>query len=1239
MMHALNRTLSAALAWVVGLVGALAMTAKVSFSASGRAQASPHASPARRLLGAPAGGSRRRFSGPHSLSGGAASSSALSSRKHTLPLLAALAAAALGLWLLLPGGALHAQQAGPIEYAENGTGPVATFTADDPEGATPIAWDIVTGGGDPDGDGALTATDNADSDHFTIDEDGMLKFSAPPDYENPSGEGATSNTYKVVVVACDVALEGDPLACPTDAQAGYHAVTVNVTNLAEDGKVTWTVDHDGDGADTPTLLQFQVGAVLTATVTDGDISGETKTVVDTHDDVPANPTWRWFRSPSKTATGTEIDGATTANYTVTTDDVGTYLRAVAYYLVAGNVDQETASLTSDYPVLVARAADQDNELKFSPAAVNRSVAEGRKGANVGAPVTATGNHGVVNYTLVDSGDAAAPNPKFEIDQKTGQITTLVDLDYDTADADNCRDADFCTVTVRATDASGDAAPGDATVTIRITDVNEKPTFTTGADAVSVAENSVEVRADSNNDDENTIDDDPNPYVAMDPEDLNLTYHLMGPDGAKFDLSDSRHLSFRTRPNYEIRADANGDNVYEVTVRASDGTTHADRMVRVTITDVNEAPDVMGVDSVNHPENSDDAVATFSAEDPEGSTSIAWSLATAAQISAEASLNDADNADAGDFVIDPEDGVLKFSIADANDGSSAGSPDFENPQGAGSPLNNTYNVVVAASDGATPTPNVGYHKVTVEVTDQNELGKVTWTVDPDGAGLLAASTVNAGNPIVQFQAGAVLTASATDGDIAGADKSVGASQTLTWRWRRGSAVISGQTSETYTVSTSDVGHHIRATATYRVGDNVNQEDASLISDYPVLAIRPSDKPNRLKFDPAAISREVAEGDMGANVGAPVTATDNHGVVNYTLVDSGDAASTNPKFKIDQKSGQITTLVDLNFDSTATANDNCAVLNMCVVTVRATDASGDATPGDATVTIRITDVNEKPEFVMDTTATPPAASPTAISVREGNISLVTAATPGSPTAEETAGVTFAATDPEDLHVNLTLMGPDGAKFQLSETGVLSFTAQPDYEVPGDANRDNIYEVTVRASDGRLNTDRMVRVTVTNVDEAPVIIAGGLLVTGPASIDYAEDRTDSVATYTALGPDAAFATWSLEGDDAGDFTLSNSGVLTFVSSPDYERPADADTDNVYTVTVTVTDSQGNSDDIDVTVTVTDVVEQTPSDPLLARFDPDGDGTIEAGDMRLAVADYFGPTPTISEADMRRLVGIYFQ
>ena len=97
----------------------------------------------------------------------------------------------------------------------------------------------------------------------------MLKFSSPPDHENPSGEGATSNTYKVVVAA-DV-VGGRLYRRPRPATT---QVTVMVTDVDEPGTVALaTSTTDG----TP---QYLVGATLTATASDGDISGDTQTFTD-----------------------------------------------------------------------------------------------------------------------------------------------------------------------------------------------------------------------------------------------------------------------------------------------------------------------------------------------------------------------------------------------------------------------------------------------------------------------------------------------------------------------------------------------------------------------------------------------------------------------------------------------------------------------------------------------------------------------------------------------------------------------------------------------------------------------------------------------------------------------------------------------------------------------------------------------------------------------------------------------
>ena len=122
--------------------------------------------------------------------------------------------------------------------------------------------------------------------------------------------------------------------------------------------------------------------------------------------------------------------------------------------------------------------------------------------------------------------------------------------------------------------------------------------------------------------------------------------------------------------------------------------------------------------------------------------------------------------------------------------------------------------------------------------------------------------------------------------------------------------------------------------------------------------------------------------------------------------------------------------------------------------------------------------------------------------------------------------------------------------------------------------MYQVTVQANAGGEMDTQDVTVTVTNEDELG-------MVTGDAAANYAENDTDAVATYTASGPDAASATWSLDGADAGDFTITG-GVLAFRSTPDYENPADMGGDNVYQVTVQA-NAGGEMDTQDVTVTVT--------------------------------------------------------
>ena len=1014
-------------------------------------------------------------------------------------------------------------QTATIEFAENGMGTVATFAAEDPEGATPVAWLLPAAPTTlPMG---FTNDDFTDATHFDIDaKTGVLTFdiggdsdtpdaSVAPDFEAPRGAAATAastNTYTVVVGACDVALAADG-TCP--GNTGYHKATVKVTDVNEPGKLEVAVGTAGN------KLQFRNTSVLTGTLTDGDVAGPTKGIT-------AGLIVRWYRG------GTLIESDTDNNleYTVGPADVGHTIRVVATYIVGSNVNQETASWTSAYPVIADRVGD--NMLKFDPDTIAVSVAEGEKGMMVGAPVRATGNHGAVVYSLAAG---VSDNDKFDIDERSGQITFKQDLNREVvgSDTNNCGANFMCVVRVTATDATTATLAtatatqfADATVNITLTDVNEKPEFITDTTATPGAASPTSIKSPENAKelwaaDRAVADGFVNAavgvtYLATDPENRSVTYHLMGPDMGKFELSNARVLSFRANPDYEMPGDADGDNMYEVTVRASDGTLTADQMVMVMVTNLDEGPAVSGPSSANFAENGMGTVATFAAEDPEGATPVAWLLPAAPTTLPMGFTND-DFTDATHFDIDAKTGVLTFDIGGDSDTPDASvAPDFEAPRGAAATAasTNTYTVVVGACDVAlaadgTCPGNTGYHKATVKVTDVNEPGK------------LEVAVGTAGNKL-QFRNTSVLTGTLTDGDVAGPTKGITAG--LIVRWYRGGTLIESDTDNNleYTVGPADVGHTIRVVATYIVGSNVNQETASWTSAYPVIADRVGD--NMLKFDPDTIAVSVAEGEKGMMVGAPVRATGNHGAVVYSLA---AGVSDNDKFDIDERSGQITFKQDLNREVVGSDTNNCGANFMCVVRVTATDATtatlatATATQfADATVNITLTDVNEKPEFITDTTATPGAASPTSIKSPENAKELWAAdRAVADGFVNAAVGVTYLATDPENRSVTYHLMGPDMGKFELSNARVLSFRANPDYEMPGDADGDNMYEVTVRASDGTLTADQMVIVMVTDLDESPVIM-GGAAASDPILDKHDTDNSGTIELDEAVAAVQAYA-----------------------------------------------------------------------------------------------------------------------
>src|SRR5690606_23055714 len=125
--------------------------------------------------------------------------------------------------------------------------------------------------------------------------------------------------------------------------------------------------------------------------------------------------------------------------------------------------------------------------------------------------------------------------------------------------------------------------------------------------------------------------------------------------------------------------------------------------------------------------------------------------------------------------------------------------------------------------------------------------------------------------------------------------------------------------------------------------------------------------------------------------------------------------------------------------------------------------------------------------------------------------------------------------------------------------TLNAAQDFESPGDADGDGVYEITVRATDaGGLFDERTVELTLTNVNEAPAVTSAG---TGT----FAENTTGVVYTATRSDVDAGDnVTWSLSGADArSDAHTSELHSRAHIVARHLLETGDADGDGVYEIT----------------------------------------------------------------------------
>ena len=1115
---------------------------------------------------------------------------------------------------------------------------------------------IVDAADDPDQGETLTYQLGGD-DAAAFDFDAatrVLSFKATPDYESPADQG-TNNVYQVTITAADAEYsttqaititvadlndESPQFTSASSLVLDYTSVavdttiyTVQATDADAGDQITYTLSgadqqHFSFAASSGELAFVQAPSlespkddngdnsyelVITATDSAGN-SSDLDLSISVVDDTGSAPTFDQANvsinidensaSTIYTAQATDIDVGDTLTYSIsgtdssyfTIDPSGGELAfntAPDYESPSDDGKDNTYELSITATDSMAKQAQQsltisinnlnDNAPQFVLASTAFDVLENSTSVTTIAATDADGDD--LTFSLTNSTDSNL----FTLDSTSGALAFISAPDFETpqdSNADNTYDLEL--------NVFDGANTTTQSVSVTVTNVDESPSFASASQSLSVSENSSGAVYQAQ---------------ASDPEGATLTYSSSGADVGLFTLdSTSGELSFKQSPDYEQATDQDGDNVYELTITASDGANQVSQSLAITVTNVNEAPSFAST-SVSLDIDENDASFTHivdSADDPDQGETLAYQLG---------------GDDAADFNFDSSTRSLSF----------ANTPDFETP--ADQDSDNAYQIDIIASDGEYETTQ----SIAIVVTDLNDEAPQFTSAS---SLVLDYTSVVVGTTIY--------TAQATDADagdsvvytLGGADSSA-----FSFDSSSGELAFTQLPSlDSPQDDNGDNSYELVITATDSAG-NSNDLDLSInVVD---------DTGSAPTFDQASVSINVDENTASSVYTAQATDSDPGDTLTYSI--SGTDSSL---FTINPSSGDLSFQSapdyenpsdngkDNTYDLTITATDTIGksanqdlaitILNLndnppqfalsansfdvaenttAITTVAADDVDGDD------LTFSLTNSTDASFFTLDSssgvlafTSAPDFetaqdsntdntyelelsvfdgahTTTQSISVKVTNVDEApsfTATNQNPSVSENTSGsfYTASASDPEQATLTYSTNGADAGLFDLdSASGELAFKTPPDYESPADQGADNTYQLTITVSDGANQVSQSLAVTVTNVNEAPTFAS--------ASVNLDIDENDASFTHivdSADDPDQGETlTYQLGGDDAADFNFdASTRSLAFKTTPDYESPADQDTNNAYQITITASDG-----DLEATQAITIAVANVEEIP----------------------------------------------
>ena len=334
---------------------------------------------------------------------------------------------------------------------------------------------------------------------------------------------------------------------------------------------------------------------------------------------------------------------------------------------------------------------------------------------------------------------------------------------------------------------------------------------------------------ANGDSEDSADNVGGVVMAEDPDPNEdpLTYTLGGTDASKFRVrqDDTATLNENEGGQIEVASGTELDfetkQTYMVTVMAEDSFgDSASIMVTITVTDVDEEPEIMRAPDANvAPEFASATTSRTVAENTAAGEDIGNPVA-ASDANGDALTYALSGTDTASFDIDPATGQLMTKAA----------LDYETKA--------SYSVTVTASDSGGLSDSID---VMVMVTNVDEMGRVTfWRGGADAT----TAAIMVGDEL----GGAVDDSDGNPGDTFPIAMYTRIANVTSWQWARSMDMTDWEaigTDGMYTVIDDDAGYYLRATAMYDDGEGSGKN--AMATTGSAVTAAPSGDPLVAKYD--------------------------------------------------------------------------------------------------------------------------------------------------------------------------------------------------------------------------------------------------------------------------------------------------------------------------------------------------------------------------------------------------------